>query len=64
MSVFTNILLILGFLGLTEGILVSLSPRWTIHALRIFIKKKENIKRAGTIEIIVSIILIWIGINI
>lgn len=64
MSLLSTIILIIGFLGLIEGIFISISPKLSIHILRVFMKNKSNIKRAGTIELIVAIILIIIGINI
>lgn len=63
MSLLSTIILVIGFAGLLEGIFVSISPKLALHIIRLFIRNKDNVKKAGIIELIIAIILIIIGIN-
>ena len=63
MTVWGNVLLILGILALIEGLIVLLFPRWTISISKKWLKPKF-IKKAGWIEVAIAIILILIGMNI
>jgi len=58
------VFLTIGILLLIESIIVLLFPKWIIKTRRVMIKSMKNIKKAGTLELIIAIILILIGMNI
>jgi len=63
MSLFTSILIIIGFLGLLESLLIFMFPKLSTGIVKLM-KDKSKVKKAATIELIVAIILILVGINI
>jgi len=58
------VFLSIGILLLLESIIVLFFPKWTIKTKRMLVKNAKNVKKAGTLELIVAIILILIGMNI
>lgn len=58
------ILLTIGLLGLIEGLLIISSPKMLQKMAKKFLKDIKKVKKAGIVEIIVSIVLILIAINI
>ena len=60
-----NIILIgIGILALSEGITVALFPKFTKRITTKLIKNTKTLRIAGIIEIILAIIIIFIGIGI
>jgi len=63
MSLFSSVIIVIGFLGLLESLAIFVFPKISTGIVRIM-KDKSKVKKAATIELIVAIILILVGINI
>ncbi len=62
MSLFSSILIVIGLLALIESLAVFIFPKLSTSVAKLM-KDKSKARKAATIEIIVAIILILIGIN-
>jgi uncharacterized protein YjeT (DUF2065 family) len=64
MGILNIVLMTLGLIGLAEGMVVVLFPKWTVNIGRLIIKDKAKLRKAGIIELIAAIAIILIAINI
>jgi len=58
------VFLTIGILLLIESIIVLLFPNWTMKTRRVLVKNLKNVKKAGIVELIIGLILFFIGMNI
>jgi len=58
------VLLTIGIFLLIESLIALFFPNWIMKTRRVLVKNMKNVKRAGIVELIVAIILIFIGMNI
>ncbi len=63
MSLFSSVIIVIGFLGLLESILIFMFPKISTGIVKLM-KDRSKVKKAATIELITAIILVLIGINI
>lgn len=58
------IFMILGLVALLDSLVVLLFPNWAMKTMKSWMKSNKSLRRVGTIELIIALIIILIGMNI
>ena len=58
------VVMIIGIVFLLDSLIVLIFPKWCLKATRRWLKTQKSLKRVAIIELLISLIILLIGMNI